>query len=386
MPKLLPSWLLDLSCRCERMQALLLECEPAPPADAHALRLYRRVLELKDRIQKLRDDPALDEPILLRQNQEKFTRLAEEVVAFESYPLPAVLRFSEHDALGCALCARLMAECGITVDPPLLACFSTDYYSAVPPYGLIFVPALESSSLLGLPDLLHEVAHLVLAAHYGLLLHEFLDFLSGDVKKLKRRLRLEQHPLEPQELDWIGDQWRHRWVLEFVADMIAVYACGECYAWQHLRLCSQRNEELHAPALREDSEHPAPEARFRGIVAMLKAMGASSQVESLRHAWREHETATGQKGQLPPNYERCYPEAWLERLAKEVARACGELGMRRFDDATHEGHEGEATTLVAESRVAWKRLMAATPDFAAWEKEQMTRLHGALAPTANLQT
>ena len=48
--------------------------------------------------------------------------------------------------------------------PPIAACFTSDYYWSYPEWNVVYVPLGESEMILYLPDLVHEMGHILI--HY----------------------------------------------------------------------------------------------------------------------------------------------------------------------------------------------------------------------------
>ena len=92
---------------------------------------------------------------------------------------------------------------------------------------LIFVPSLEPDRLLGLPDIYHELGHIVL-------FREEKRFKAPVLAEIERNFdRCAGTPCtrsrSPESLDQLEEyrhQWRASWWLEFGADLIADISRG----------------------------------------------------------------------------------------------------------------------------------------------------------------
>jgi hypothetical protein len=219
MQTLLRHLLTDLLQRCVAVKDKLSNGVFLVPADTYALTLYRQVEELRRDVDRLLQDPALGSIPLLPRQFQVYKRLAEEFQAIEAYPLPVVERFNAEDQRMTALCALLLRQSNVPVlVPPLVATFSTNYYWTTPSFNLIFASALEPGSLLGLPDLFHEVAHILIELHFNLFAGPFLQELDAYILQEKQRALLEQRPGDIAPYDLMLVQWKDYWVIEFIAN------------------------------------------------------------------------------------------------------------------------------------------------------------------------
>jgi hypothetical protein len=346
------------------------------PVDAYALTLWRQVEELRREVDQLLQDPALGNPYLLPRQLQVYKRLAEQFQAFEAYPLPVVQRFNADDQRMTALCALLLQQSSIPLSPPpLVVAFSNSYYWTTPSFNLIFAGALEPGTLLGLPDLYHEVAHFLIERHLPLFAHPFLERLERFVLNEKRRAQMDQRPGGTGVYDVMLVQWRDYWVIEFVADMISTYLVGPAYAWQNLRLCSRSSDTLYLPSLGHEHTHPADNARMTAITIMLDAIGQDAAASTVRKQWDDFAAVLGDSPASPGDYDLCYPPALLRSLAIDVIDACEQLGIRGVSDpVTFEG----VVVLTELINAAWKLFLDDSATYAGWEQAKRAALNGYL--------
>jgi hypothetical protein len=199
----------------------------------------------------------------------------------------------------------------------LVAAFSSQYYWAMPNFNLICAPATEGRTLLGLPDLCHELGHLLLWHYESTLTGNFLQELAGYLASERRRVAAQQRPPEYRRLyDLLFTQWYDAWLREFVADMVAAYLVGPAFGWQHVRLCAGRSHNTYHPALGEAAEHPADEARLRGVLAVLELMGMPEVAARIGGLWHEYMAASGET--RPADYDVCYPQPLMKSLARHT--------------------------------------------------------------------
>lgn len=378
MPVLLESLLTELNQKCVTIGDILTALECSPPLDSYARRVYRQVENTRREVDRLLHDPALGNEHLLSVQYQDYQRLVRQVLAVESYSLPVVLRFNPDDAYMTALCGLLMRQAQVvSLMPPIVATFSTEYYWMQPHSNLICTSALECHSLLGLPDLYHEVAHLLIFEHYTEFTSDFLVELREYVEQEKRRALMEQRGRDTGDYDTLCVQWEEYWVIEFTADMVATYLVGEAYGWQHLRLCSRMGEALYSPSLGEEASHPADEARLRGIVAMLGNIGLAGASEKVRLSWESYIQHLGDTPTAPGDYQSCYPEPLVTSLARHIQRTCEALGLRKATAAPASGGTVILSDLIND---AWQRFMQDAAGYTLWEREQVDQLRALVPP------
>lgn len=364
MDQFLTGLLRDLERRCAALGDRFAEIK-TEDIQEYALHAYRQVESLRRQITQTLSDPALHEPTLRSNYLQRYNRWSQEASAIESYLLPFVERFASPDRLLTELCHQLTTEIGWPLSPPLVTTFSSQYYWTVAHYNLICVPAAESVTLLGLPDLCHELGHILMLHHRASLMGSFMRDLTRYIKKEQRRVVTQQRPPEYRTLyDLLFVQWSDEWLLEFVSDMVATYLVGPAFGWQHIRLCASVKQDVYFPALGERASHPADEARLRGVLAVLAEVDPGCGDGELLEMWEQFVQYTGQS--LPPDYAVCYPSDLISALARAVVRGCVELGLHSFTSPSH--RPGAIICLLME---AWSRFLEDPEACIQWEAEQL---------------
>lgn len=125
------------------------------------------------------------------------------------------------------LCHRLAEQVRWPLPAPLVTAISSQYYWTQPVFNVICVPTAEETTLLGLPDLCHELAHVLFLHHETILLGDFIQLLAAYIAQERQQVDAHQRPPEYRALyDYLFTQWRDAWVQEFVSDMVATYLVG----------------------------------------------------------------------------------------------------------------------------------------------------------------
>lgn len=376
MEQFLIGLLRDLERRCVALRDRFADIK-TEDIQEYAVYAYRQVELLRRQIVQVLSDPALHEPALRSNYLQRYDQWSQQASAFESYLLPFAERFAAPDRLLTGLCRRLTAEIGWPLQSPLVATFSTQYYWTVAAFNLICVPSVESVTLLGLPDLCHELGHILMQHHRADLTGRFLRDLMRYIRKEQRRVVIEQRSPEYRALyDLLFVQWSDEWLLEFVSDMVATYLVGPAFGWQHIRLCAGLNKNVYYPALGERASHPADEARLRGILAVLVEVEPGHPDGELLDMWEQFIQCSGQS--QPTEYAICYPPDLVSALARTVVQGCTALGLRNFTSADH--RSGTIIGLLMED---WSRFRADAEACIQWEAEQIAQLSQELESTSN---
>jgi len=246
-----------------------------------------------------------------------------------------------------------------------------EYYWAHPLYGLIAVPLGEEKSLLNLPDLFHEIAHLIYKQHKIDLIGEFLKTLSDYYEEQKRLVREEdQNPDLIHTFDYLLNKWQENWLEEFVCDMIATYLTGAAYGWTNLKISAfGSGREVTYMAT---EYHPSDEARMRGIFIMLEKMKLSDDLDELNKTWEEFVKLI--KYSIVDHYEFHFPQELIVSLADEVYDGCVNIGLVSYIDQVKEMNRPISLIL----NEAWQKIREKSNDYESWENKTVEEIRAML--------
>lgn len=92
-----------------------------------------------------------------------FNRVHRQFKAIHSYRYLPIKNYKDPEVFFFRLISKIYNEHRITAIPPIVSTISNhdDYYWAVPYYEIIAMPCGEENSLLNLPDMYHEIGHLL---------------------------------------------------------------------------------------------------------------------------------------------------------------------------------------------------------------------------------
>lgn len=300
----------------------------------------------------------LASPRSLDSYRSSFRTHAHALVLIERFGLAACERFTRADAALTRVVAQLKREANLPLEAPTVVLASQTSYFSYPsrgadPYGVVFVPAAENCTLLGLPALAHELGHL--------LAPETLWDLAKTVSD-SMQPAMSAWPQGAVDLVAARDAWTIQWAREFACDGIAAYLLGPAYAWQWLRLMAHASDAPFNPGFGEVATHPAAAARFAFVLAVLRHNGESTT--RLSKAWAK--AVTG--GRLPSRaYTLAYPDQELDAAGAELAQHCERLV---FTPHTSAGAGSVCATL----NEAWTELLQRPGSFAAWEATALAAL------------
>lgn len=376
MQMFLRSLLLDLERRCTVLSQRLLQITDVDLL--HHSTIARQDVEgVQSEINALVTSPDLNEPTLQSNHLSSCKRWYESIQLRESYSLTFVQRFNDADRRLTKLCHRLVQQTNWPLEAPLVACFSNQYYWTVVQFQLVCVPAAEDTTLLGLPDLCHELGHDLYAKFRLELAGKFASDLFYYIKAEMQKSVAQGMPSEyTHSLLLLRQSWSRSWITEFVCDMVATYLVGAAFGWQHIRLCSRAGTPGFHPSLGEDADHPADAARMQGILAVLRQMKHDKDALQVEQLWNQYIALTNEV--QPADFVVCYPYLLLQSLAANVVEGCKNLKIRAFDSIA--APEGDISALIQE---AWTHFQTDPVKFAIWEQEQLQQLWTEMQVTSN---
>lgn len=246
----------------------------------------------------------------------------------EYYVLPFLRGFDNKAMELTDLCRQIAETINWPHDWPLVSRGATNYFLFIAEEGeeLILAPALAGTTLLPLPDLVHEMGHALVGN-------------QGRRQTLLGNWGRDDY-VRDRVVEVLGDDkfgrvavrhWLEHGVGEIACDTIAAWVTGPAYAWQHIRACWGRQE---GRSVYHDSDyHPPEHVRFEVVLRALSQVGGQDELDEVSEAWLR---VIGEREDLAdPTAEdksTLYPTELVLELADEVLRGCGRIGIRRFPD------------------------------------------------------
>ena len=244
-----------------------------------------------------------------------------QISTIETYGIAALEYQTPESAFLNKLLFKIHQEINFPLTSPVICCISTNYYFTVPFANVIFVPLLETEFLLHLPDLYHEIGHLVArnrgnASTIRFIKESFDEAFTKITKYYTDLINEKSREFGPEEIPrtiaYIHEQWRS-WIDEFFCDLFGLYTLGPAYAWSHLHLTTKISENIHQLLIILEQSHPADEARMRILLEGLKLLGFEKDAEQIKAEWDKVKVFWGNP---TAEYEYAYPDSLLQEVAK----------------------------------------------------------------------
>ena len=264
---------------------------------------------------------------------------------------------------------RIYIEINCLQKQPIVTTISNseNYYWALPTYDIIAVPTGEERNLLNLPDLYHEMGHLIF--------NQYETYLKGKIELNISQFyqaeiqRVVDEDRDPKLISIFRDKnsrWISGWVMEFACDFIATYLVGLAYAWTNLKLTtlSSGKDKIYA----DWPSHPSDESRMRGIFYVLRVMGHNLEVIEIENNWNTFLTATSNP--IPANYSLVFPQQLIEQLADNVFAGCQAIDLRIYNDQV--AKFGNPISKILND--AWQKLFNNPSNFHIWEEERIKEI------------
>ena len=248
--------------------------------------------------------------------------------------------------------SRLPAD----VRRPVIALYGSEYQVGLIT-GIIYAPRMERHFLLHLPDLYHELGHLIVIKHWEVLWVQIARAIANHFDPLIQRGRAVSDPMwHDGTYQTSLDRWRDKWIVEFTCDIIGTLLCGPAYAWAHLHLCASHDMSVYQGG----ETHPADHARFQLIAAALDHLGEAEQREHFSEKWESFTSTLNQP--IPAAFATSYPSTLLGLLVRDVHDGLVTLGMRIYDAAAP-----EAAPTAALLNQAWAAFWDNPQGYRQWE-------------------
>ncbi|MFN8291424.1 MAG: hypothetical protein U0U70_14300 [Chitinophagaceae bacterium] len=270
---------------------------------------------IRNLLQDALDTGVLEFEYLANNNLYRFNRANREFANIHSYRYLPLKHYDDPEVYFYRVISKVYDEHRISAKPPIVSTISNhdSYYWAVPYYEVIAFPAGEERSLLNLPDMYHEIGHLLDSMFKG----KSSETSSAIIDKhfAKEIVRVKNEGLE-QYVDSLTRAkflWQRKWIEEFTCDLVGTYMTGAAYAWTNLKLLSTG----HGSAIiySDSDTHPADEARMTIIIMMLEKLGLKADKKKVEDDWNVFLKDT--EPFKPGDYNLLYPKKLLQQIVDE---------------------------------------------------------------------
>ncbi len=368
-PPVSPVWdglLRDIDSGCRRCAAAI-EKLVHPELEPHRRRAVETLSEIEAAVEE-----ALEQQATSAVDLALLGALGGELDIFRRAHLPFFAHYGSDERYLTLLARHLADEAGFTIHRPILGTFSSAGYWTNPSLSTICLPSGDHAQVLALPDLVHELAHL--------LLHETEAGLRQ--RLLSDSIGPYANGLGPVDGDAeFASRLYYKywdWATELIADATAAFVCGPSYGWQHIRLCAQSSGEAGQawlpaapPGPAQSAErftHPADSARMSVIATVLSETGQQAGADRLQDEWA---ALTAHAGAAPATYTVSYPASVLHDVATMTLEWCRAKELVAFADA-------EDDAIVRHVDRAWTQQLANPVIFAQSEAKRVSELRAVI--------
>lgn len=325
--------------------------------------------ELRTEIETLVSSGDLEIPALGSNNIIKYNTFHERLLTIEVFRYLIIINFGPAEIYFKKKIQRIYDEIHSLQTPPIITTISNSesYYWALPSYDIIAVPTGEEKSLLNLPDLYHEMGHLIYNQSAVYLKRDIEQIIGNYYRDESQRVLNEGR--DPRLITFFREKhsyWIGSWVMEFVCDLIATYLVGPAYAWTNLKLSTLSSA---IDRIYQDSpSHPSDESRMRAIFYMLEKMGHTTELVDIQSSWAAFLAATNNP--QPSNYAFIFPQEIITVLADYVFDGCKAIDLQVYSDQVAEFGNPISKILNA----AWEKSFIDPDGFVAWERDQIDEI------------
>lgn len=296
-----------------------------------------------------------------------------QISTIETYGIAALEYQTPESAFLNKLLFKIHQEINFPLPSPVICCISTNYYFTVPFANVIFVPLLETEFLLHLPDLYHEIGHLVArnrenASNIRFIKESFDDAFAKITMYYSDLINEKSREFGPEEIPrtigYIHEQWKS-WIDEFFCDLFGLYTLGPAYAWSHLHLTAKISEDIHQLLIILEQSHPADESRMRILLEGLNLLGFEKDAEQIKAEWEKVKSFWGNP---TTEYEYAYPDSLLKEIAQTFLSGIKNSKFKIVDDEFLR-QNGSIRTLLNGAWINFWNMPS--EEFRNWEKEQI---------------
>lgn len=336
----------------------------SPEVDAYRSKITGLATHAHKLIEGLLADPDIDDPAYATNYFREYCHFARLLRGLEDLPLLVLKRFNASDQQATNLMTVICAETSYPYSPPICSAISSQYFWTMPDMDLVFVPCLEPDHVLGLPDIYHELGHILLFREKNQLEYPALAIVDDHYDRLLVEGRRLNWPVASlKEVERYHHNWRRSWLLEFASDLIATYLIGPSFGWCNIRTATNLGGELYVG----NETHPADDARATAIGMMLTEIGCDDSRKAIQKRWSELIKLAVESA--PPRYELAYPESLLHDLAKFFREGCRNLGMTEFNPDELSGQRVASTI-----HECWRQFRDEPGTYAEFERQKMAQM------------
>ncbi|MGN6195350.1 MAG: hypothetical protein ACTHOB_10450 [Ginsengibacter sp.] len=324
---------------------------------------------IRNELQSALDTGVLEIESLAENNLYKYNRVHREFKAIHSYRYLAIKNYKEPEVFFYQLITQIYTEHRINALPPIVSTISNHdyYYWAVPYFEIIALPSGEEHSLLNLPDMYHEIGHLLHSMFGGKSCEASGIIIDKHFAKEIVRVQDDGTAAHFQEkLEKAKYLWQASWLEEFNCDLVGTYMTGASYAWTNLKLLTTGHGSTKI--FEYSQSHPADEARMRIIILMLEKLGLADDKNRVEAAWKVFLKDT--EVFKPNDYSLLYPQKILQHIVDELFDFYQNADLASHPELLSKG----GTSISCLLNDAWNNAQANPTDYFTYETKAVINL------------
>lgn len=285
--------------------------------------------------------------------------------------LGPLIRARSSDGLALKLLAWMHSEHANTRNLPVA--FADGLFGSWPVESrptLYVIPPGDQEGLLHLPLCFHEFGHLLYACHQN-----EMDALVKDLQEIIAR-RLEpasrrddrQAQREQRKRKQIAERW-YDWTQEFFCDAVGLVICGPAFAHSFSFYFRALGQDAYQRSFADQmhSSHPVTWLRVRLLADRAHRMGWKDLAYEIENEWKNIAAMLG----IAEDYFGCYDIAFRPDLQRTIDDMLTEADPSRasVDEINYMGPVMNSLTPPALLNLAWRKLEAASTEYADWEEQ-----------------
>ncbi len=324
---------------------------------------------IRNELQGAFDTGVLEIEIFAGNNLFRFNRVHREFKAIHSYRYLAIKNYKDPEIFFYQVITQIYSEHRINALPPIVSTISNHdyYYWAVPYFEIIALPSGEEHSLLNLPDMYHEIGHLLHSMFGGKSCEVSGTIIDKHFAKEIVRVIDDGTAAHFQEtLELAKYLWDASWLEEFTCDLVGTYMTGAAYAWTNLKLLSTGHGSTKI--FEYSQSHPADEARMRIIILMLEKLGLMEDKNKVELAWKVFLKDT--EVFKPNDYSLLYPQKLLQHIVDEFFTFYQNADLASYSELVKKGPDSISQLL----NEAWNNAQTSPADYFSYETNAITQL------------
>lgn len=287
--------------------------------------------------------------------------------------LPGLNRESAEDRQLSRVLLSAARDCGLDWLEDITVRLDSEWASIpdIPEIPLIYAPALQPFTLVGIPILFHEIGHVFFQRNPHL-----LQAFRSEIKALHRAALPAAGPLSPtatdaraRELRSAYDYWSEERLNEIFSDVFATYILGPSYYATCVDTAVRSGLD---PFLIDADVHPPWAVRVKACRYVMELLSAHPPWEAkVERTWQDYLPGGG----VRLAYSRACDDRLIVALTEAAVHSLDRTSppVARYDANRPRG-EGLGQTLIRELNEGVQRLIDEPDRFKTWEADSLQRL------------